>query len=106
MSGQYCITLTTTNSQQNSQQIISSVLSRSLVACIQTMPIQSHYIWQGKVCCDDEILLVMKTKRSCYAELEQTIVEQHDYGVPQVVQIPFSEGFNPYLAWLEQNTRC
>lgn len=105
MSGQYCIVLTTTNNQRNSEQIISTVLNRSLAACIQTMPIQSHYVWQGEVCCDDEILLVMKTKRSCYAELEQTIVASHDYEIPQVVQIPFSEGLNPYLAWLEQNTR-
>ena len=43
MSGQYCITLTTANNETNAQEIIDSVLSKKLAACIQTMPIQSHY---------------------------------------------------------------
>ncbi|KHA59268.1 cytochrome C biogenesis protein [Vibrio variabilis] len=106
MSGQYCIVLTTTNNEENQQSIISGLLSKGLAACIQAIPIQSHYMWKGEVCCDDESLLVIKTKKSCYAELEQVIVELHDYEVPQVVQVPFVEGFNPYLTWIEQNTRC
>ncbi|WP_038176623.1 MULTISPECIES: divalent-cation tolerance protein CutA [Vibrio] len=106
MSGQYCITLTTTNSQPNCDEIIAKVLHLGLAACIQTMPIQSHYVWQGKVCSDSEILMIIKTKKSCYPQLEQTIVDLHSYDVPQVVQIPFTKGFNPYLTWLEENTRC
>jgi periplasmic divalent cation tolerance protein len=106
MIGQYCITLTTTNTDTSAQLIINKVLSRGLAACIQTMPISSHYVWEGEVCADNEILMIMKTKKACYAELEQTIVELHNYDVPQVVQIPFVEGYNPYLAWLEANTRC
>ena len=42
MSGQFCIVLTTTNSQENSQGIISAVLGKQLAACIQTMPIEIH----------------------------------------------------------------
>ena len=104
MSGQYCITLTTANNEANAQEIIDSVLSKKLAACIQTMPIQSHYVWKDEICCDKEILLVMKTTRACYAELEQVIVESHEYETPQVVQVPFVEGFNPYLSWIEENT--
>lgn len=106
MSGQYCITLTTTDSAESAQLIINSVLNKGLAACIQTMPIHSHYVWKGEVCSDNEILMIMKTKKACYAELEQTIVKLHNYDVPQIVQIPFVEGYNPYLAWLEENTRC
>ncbi|NOI82090.1 divalent-cation tolerance protein CutA [Vibrio tubiashii] len=106
MSGQFCIVLTTTNSQENSQGIISAVLGKQLAACIQTMPIESHYVWNGSLCSDKETLLIMKTKKACYAELEQVIVSAHDYEVPQIVQVPFVEGFNPYLAWIEENTRC
>ena len=106
MNGQYCITLTTTNSQSNCDEIIAKVLHLGLAACIQTMPIQSHYVWQGKVCCDSEILMIIKTKKTCYTALERTIVNLHCYDVPQVVQVPFTEGYNPYLTWIEENTRC
>lgn len=106
MSGQFCITLTTTNNEENCKAIIKEVLGRELAACIQTMPIESHYVWKGELCTDNETLLIMKTKKACYAELEQVIVDTHSYETPQVVQIPFVEGFNPYLSWIEQNTRC
>tara|TARA_Y100001960_G_C14666223_1_gene823464 strand:+ start:999 stop:1319 length:321 start_codon:yes stop_codon:yes gene_type:complete len=106
MSGQFCITLTTTNTDKNKSELIEAILSKGLAACIQTMPIQSHYVWKGEVCSDDEILLIIKTKKACYAELEQVVVEAHEYEVPQVVQVPFVEGFNPYLTWIEENTRC
>ena len=46
MSGQFCITLTTTDSEENAQSIINTVLSKGLAACIQTMPINSHYVWK------------------------------------------------------------
>ncbi|MEF1289601.1 divalent-cation tolerance protein CutA [Vibrio sp. M260118] len=106
MSGQYCIVLTTVNNDENCKRIIQAVLEKGLAACIQTMPIQSHYVWQNQLCADKETLMIMKTKKACYAELEQIIAAEHDYEVPQIVQVPFVEGFNPYLAWIEENTRC
>ncbi|WP_353958833.1 divalent-cation tolerance protein CutA [Vibrio ostreicida] len=42
---------------------------------------------------------------SCYQSLETVIVSIHDDDGPQVVHVPFSEAFNPYLAWLEGNAR-
>lgn len=106
MSEQYCIVLTTVNSKENGQEIIQALLSKQLAACIQTMPITSHYLWQEEICCDEETLLVIKTKQTCYPKLEQVIASIHNYDVPQIVQVPFVEGFNPYLTWLEENTRC
>ncbi|TMX45714.1 divalent cation tolerance protein CutA, partial [Vibrio sp. Hep-1b-8] len=64
MSGQYCITLTTTDSDESAQLIINSVLNKGLAGCIQTMPIHSHYVWKGEVCSDNEILMIMKTKKA------------------------------------------
>mgnify|MGYP001213392994 CR=1 FL=1 len=106
MKDSYCIVLTTTNSQESKQALIAAIFNHQLAACIQTMPIEIHYVWQQQLCCDDEILLVIKTTSACYSSLEDLIVKIHNYDVPQVVKLPFTDGFNPYLAWLEQNTRC
>lgn len=106
MNNRFCMVLTTTNSTENKQALISHILADKLAACIQTMEVESHYVWQGELCCDDEILLIIKTDKACYAKLEQLISKHHSYDVPQIVQVPFTDGSNPYLAWLEQNTRC
>ncbi|MEH0688250.1 divalent-cation tolerance protein CutA [Vibrio cholerae] len=102
---EFCIALTTTNSQALTERIIDVLLKERLAACIQTMPIESHYVWQEQVCRDNETLLVIKTTQSNYVEVEQKVVELHDYDTPQVVQVPIVDGFNPYLSWLEANTR-
>ncbi|MBF9003079.1 MULTISPECIES: divalent-cation tolerance protein CutA [Vibrio] len=102
----FCIVLTTTQRAENAQELIQSLLDKKLAACIQTMPIESHYVWQGEICHDNEILMVIKTQRECYVDVEQAITAQHDYDVPQIIQVPFTEGFHPYLAWIKQNTQA
>lgn len=87
------------------QGIIETLLDNKLAACIQTLPMNSHYVWQDKICHDDEVLLVIKTQRSLYTRVEQAIQQAHAYDVPQIVMLPFVNGFNPYLAWIEENTK-
>ena len=104
-SEKFCIVLTTVNNHQNADQIIESLLRHQLAACIQTIPINSHYVWEGAVCRDDEILMVIKTRCACYEALEREVLAVHEYEVPQIVQVPIIEGFNPYLSWLQANTQ-
>lgn len=101
-----CMVLTTTNTQENADALIRVLFEHRLAACIQTMAIHSHYLWQNKLCCDDETLLIIKTQTRCYLDVERMIVANHPYDVPQVVQVPIVDGFNPYLEWIKQSTSC
>lgn len=103
-SSEFCIVLTTTNEETDTKTIIQTLLSKQLAACIQTMPINSHYVWKEKVCVDNETLLIIKTKRSLYDQVEQAIFDMHNYEVPQIVQLSIDNGLNPYLAWLDSTT--
>ncbi|QMV16445.1 divalent-cation tolerance protein CutA [Vibrio spartinae] len=101
----FCMVLTTINSQEGCQTIISRLLSAQLVACIQTFPINSHYRWEGEICTDQEILLLMKTQSRHYQAVELAIREVHCYEVPQIIQIPVTDGFQAYLHWIETVTQ-
>lgn len=61
MKHDYCMVLSTTSNEKNRDQIIKGLLDAQLAACIQTMPIESHYVWKGEICTDNEWLLVIKT---------------------------------------------
>lgn len=100
-----CVVLTTTNDKANADQIIRGLLERQLAACIQVLPIESHYLWEGRYCQDQELLLVIKTQVACYRDVESVIQQLHIYQVPQIIQLPISQGFEPYLAWLKSNTQ-
>ncbi|MGF1753624.1 divalent-cation tolerance protein CutA [Vibrio makurazakiensis] len=98
------IVLTTVGSKTQANLVIEALLTKKLAACIQVLPIESHYVWEGKICNDEELLLVIKTTKVLYNAVEETICEKHEYDVPQIVQVSISDGFNPYLSWIEQVT--
>ncbi|EPO5779047.1 divalent-cation tolerance protein CutA [Vibrio harveyi] len=101
---EYCMVLSTSGTEKNRDEIIKGLLEGQLAACIQTMAIESHYVWKGEVCIDNEWLLIIKTRKDLYALVEDKIKDLHEYEVAQIVQVPIVEGFNPYLEWLRQST--
>lgn len=95
--------LTTVANTEQADKLINAVLENRLAACVQTQTIGSHYVWDGKVCNDQEVLLIIKSTNEAYARLERTIVAYHDYEVPQIVAVPIEAGYRPYLNWLKKN---
>ncbi len=102
---QYGMVLTTVDNLEVEQNIIQALLQQELAACIQVMPITSHYRWQGQLECSQEKLLLIKIKQPDYSLVEKVIVEQHYYDTPQVVMLPIEAGFASYLDWINQVTR-
>lgn len=100
MNDDCCMVITTFADDANGQQIIDALLAARLAACIQVMPVQSFYRWQGKVSCDAEKLVLIKTKRSLYAQVEQMILAHHAYELPEIIQVPIADGLPGYLDWI------
>ncbi|GHU14591.1 hypothetical protein FACS189449_11480 [Alphaproteobacteria bacterium] len=48
---------------------------------------------------------MIKTRSDLFAELSEFIKENHDYQVPEIVQIPITNGSNEYLSWIKKVTR-
>jgi periplasmic divalent cation tolerance protein len=95
------IVLTTVPSRELGTQIADAVVGEALAACVNVVgPIESTYRWQGALCRDPEYLLVIKTTRAAYAQLEARIAALHTYDVPEIVALPIACGSAAYLAWL------
>ncbi len=102
----YCMVLTTTNDDATKTQMVEALLSARLAACVQCLPIESHYLWQDQLCHEVETLLVIKTTDRCYKAIERLVSERHNYQTPQIIKLPFCEGANPYLTWLRESTEA
>ncbi|MCI5223518.1 MAG: divalent-cation tolerance protein CutA [Candidatus Electrothrix sp. AR4] len=105
MNEEYCIVMTTYADESNGEKIIDALLSERLAACVQVMPIQSFYHWQGKVNRDEEKLVLIKTKRSLYTKVQESIIANHAYDTPEIIQLPISNGFPDYLKWISGECR-
>ena len=100
MNPDYCIVVTTFADDADGKKIIDALISERLAACVQVFPIQSHYQWKGKVECQDEKLVFIKTKTSLFSEVQDSILANHTYETPEIIQLPIDGGFPEYLSWI------
>lgn len=83
-----------------------TLVERRVAACVNVLPsVRSWYHWQGRVECDDETLLVIKTTAGCMPQLLAAIEEIHPYDVPELVAARVEDGLPAYLDWVRENVR-
>jgi periplasmic divalent cation tolerance protein len=88
------------------RKICKILLDKSFVACCQIVgPIESHYVWQGRVEVSKEYLCLIKTTRTKYKTVEKLIKAQHSYTIPEIVAFDISNGHKPYLDWVKKSTK-
>lgn len=99
------VVMVTTSNQDEAAKIAEHVVRARLAACASTIPtVRSTYWWEGKIMNDQESLVLIKTTSDKYASLQETIQMLHSYKVPEIIAIPVTEGFPPYLDWVNRET--
>jgi periplasmic divalent cation tolerance protein len=95
------IVLVTTANSDEANRIASAIVSKQLAACVNIVPaIESIYRWEGKVTRDSEALMIIKTTRDRYAQVERGVKEMHSYTTPEVIAVGIEQGSEEYLKWL------
>lgn len=100
------VVLSTAPDAEVARRIARALVERRLAACVQVLPgVTSTYRWQGAIEESGEVLILAKTSRSRYAELEVALRELHPYSVPECVALEAAHVASPYRAWLVAETR-
>ena len=103
---EYIIVLCTTNSKDSAKQIAKTLISAKLAACVNIVDkFESIYSWKGKIVEDSEVLMIIKTQKALFENLKNKIEEIHPYETPEIISFDISEGSNPYLDWIRENTK-
>ena len=102
---EYCIVLSTFESEEQAEPILDEIVREGLGACIQMIPIKSKYLWKGEICCDTEVLVLIKTKNELYESLQEMLSAKHPYETPEIIKIDIAEGAQAYLSWISEVTR-
>lgn len=101
----FAVVLVTAPDLKAARALAKAALQARLIACANLVPkIESHYWWQGKIESGNEILLVLKTRKSRLAALEKLILAKHPYDTPEFLVLPLSAGNKKYLGWMAQNS--
>ncbi|HVV28332.1 MAG TPA: divalent-cation tolerance protein CutA [Rhizomicrobium sp.] len=102
----YGVLMTTMPSREEAGTLARLLTDEKLAACVQLLPIESFYVWQGETRNEAEILLLVKTRTALFGPLIARIKAVHPYTVPEIVALPFAAGFPGYLAWIGESVRA
>ena len=99
------IVLVTCGSEEEALKISRSLVEERLAACVNLIsPVRSIYRWEGEIWDEKEWLLMIKTQRKRFKEIEAKVKSLHSYSVPEIIALPIIAGSSSYLAWLAEMT--
>ena len=99
------IALVTAPDMEVARKLAKTVLEKRLAACVNLLSgLESHYWWEGELCCEKEVLLIFKTTTENLSKLEAHVLKAHPYDTPEFVSWVIDSGSKKYLDWLSSNT--
>jgi periplasmic divalent cation tolerance protein len=99
------VVLVTCGSEEEALKIANALVESRLASCVNLVaPIRSIYRWEGKIWDEKEWLLIIKTQKHRFEELEKKVKSLHSYSVPEIISLPITEGSSAYLNWVRENT--
>jgi periplasmic divalent cation tolerance protein len=84
--------------------LAASLLDAGLVACVQLLPMESHFVWQGARTEEAEVLVVIKTRTELYDAVAGAIRARHPYEIPEILALRVERGLPAYLGWIDEVT--
>jgi len=100
----FIIVLVTAAGAEEAEKIADALVGQKLAACVNIVPaVKSLYRWEGKICRDDEVLLVIKSTRVLFPRIQETVKALHSYEIPEMIALPIMDGSEKYLDWLKES---
>lgn len=87
------------------RSITKILMKHKLAACVSMVDrVNSVFSWDGEICEEKEVLMMIKTRRANYAKIKLVIEDLHPYEVPEVIALPVVDCSEDYLKWLVKET--
>ncbi len=99
----HLLVLCTCPSREEATKLARLIIAEHLAACVNLVhSATSIYSWNDTIAEDNEIILLIKTTNEGYSALEQAIINNHPYELPEVIAVGIERGFSEYLGWISQ----
>ncbi len=75
------------------------IIEKSLAACVNVFPVESMYMWKGKLTEEKESALVIKTNEAKVGDIEKLVAENHAYTTPFIGVLDLKRINREYKEW-------
>ncbi len=97
----YIVVYVTVKDLAEGRKLAEHLLAKKLAACVNIVNgVESHYRWEGKLEQSQEVLLIIKTRKTLFLKLTQAVKEIHSYQVPEIISLPIVAVDKNYASWL------
>lgn len=98
------VVLSTVASAEEGAAIARALVEERLAACVNLVGgVRSFFFWEGRLQEEGEVLLLVKTRRERYGELEARLRALHSYTVPEILALAVEAGSPAYTAWVRES---
>jgi len=102
---EFIIIFSTVSRREEAEKIAKSLIGKRLAACVNILDgMTSVYEWKNELCTENEVLMIIKSRKSLFEDIKNEILSLHTYELPEIISFPISEGLPAYLDWIEKNT--
>ena len=96
---------TTIGSKATAYKVGRKLLEEKLIACYNLTEVESSYWWAGQIKMGNEVLMILKTKEENFDKIETFLKENSGYDVPEIVAVKPEKVNQPYLDWVDKETK-
>jgi periplasmic divalent cation tolerance protein len=98
----FIVVFVTTADGKEALTIGRTLVEEKLAACANQIPnVRSIFHWKGELCQEEEVLLILKSRKDFLDRIICRVQELHSYEVPEIIAIPIIGGSEDYLKWIE-----
>lgn len=103
---EYIVIYCTVPNKKEGKEIAKVLVENEMAACVNIIDkVESVFSWNGEICEEKEAMLMIKTRKSMFKNVNHTIQKMHSYNVPEVIALPITEADETYLKWIDHETK-
>ncbi len=77
------------------------LLEKNLIACANIINnVESIFKWEGKICQENEFIVLLKTIEKNVDAVIKNIKNQHSYDCPAIMVLDIDSGSKEFLKWV------
>ena len=101
----FIIVITTLPSKEEAEKLSEKLLKARLAACVNiSSQMESLFHWKGQIDRQNEVLVIMNSRKQLFTKLSEWIMTHHPYDVPEILALPVLMGSDDYLNWINEET--
>jgi periplasmic divalent cation tolerance protein len=85
---------------EEARKLSKLIVEKKIAACVNVWPVESCYIWEGTLKCENEHALLIKTNESKVQDIEDIIHQNHLYSTPVVATVDVRRVNRAYKEWM------